>query len=161
MYGQTFGNLESMLSVVHLYQKWSLYSIGCLQSNSQTFFYLTKSWELKKSHILIFVSYIIFYTVVTGLPTTTAAPPPSQKWVRDKQVGGGACIPCEWQLTLKDESFIQETVSLIQRNLNNIDEEGLMEVEVCWHFAVNHSWSCWYLGIIIVHFYFPHTKYLQ
>ena len=85
--------------------------------------------------MLIFDSYIIFYSVVTGLPATTTAPPPSQKWVRDKQVAGGAYIPCEWQLTLKAESFLQETVSLIQRNLSNIDEEGLTEVEVCWHFA--------------------------
>ena len=42
----------------------------------------------KIKHVFLFLC-----SVVTGLPTTTKAPPPSQKWVRGKQVGGGAYIP--------------------------------------------------------------------
>ena len=38
----------------------------------------------KIKHIILFLC-----SVVTGLPTTTKAPPPSQKWVRGKQVGEG------------------------------------------------------------------------
>ena len=64
----------------------------------------------KIKHVFLFLC-----SVVTGLPTTTKAPPPSQKWVRGKQVGGGAYIPCEWKLTLNDHSTIEETVALIQR----------------------------------------------
>ena len=72
--------------------------------------------------------------MITGLPTTTKAPPPSQKWVRGKQVGGGAYIPCEWKLLLKDDSVIEETLALIQGGLREIDEKGIMEVEVCQNF---------------------------
>ena len=73
--------------------------------------------------------------MVTGLPTTTKAPPPSQKWVKGKQVGGGAYIPCDWKLTgNKDPSTLQETVALIQGALNEVDEEGVMEVDVCQDF---------------------------
>ena len=72
--------------------------------------------------------------MVTGLPTTTKAPPPSQKWVRGKQVGGGAYIPCEWKLTLNDHSTIEETVALIHGALKELDEEGVMEVEACEDF---------------------------
>ena len=59
---------------------------------------------------------------------------PFQKWVRGKQVGGGAYIPCEWKLTLNDHSTIEETVALIQGALKEIDEEGVMEVEACEDF---------------------------
>ena len=38
----------------------------------------------KIKHVFLFLC-----SVVTGLPTTTKAPPPSQKWVRGKQVRGG------------------------------------------------------------------------
>ena len=73
--------------------------------------------------------------MVTGLPTTTKAPPPSQKWVKGKQVGGGAYIPCDWKLTVNnDPSTLQETVALIQGALKEVDEEGVMEVEVCQDF---------------------------
>ena len=74
--------------------------------------------------------------MVTGLPTTTKAPPPSQKWVRGKQVGGGGglSIPCEWKLTLNDHSTIEEIVALIQGALKEIDEEGVKEVEDCEDF---------------------------
>ena len=64
--------------------------------------------------------FFFLCSVVTGLPTTTKAPPPSQKWVRGKQFGGGGggggaqYIPCEWKLTLNDHSTIEETVALIQ-----------------------------------------------
>ena len=78
--------------------------------------------------------FLFLCSVVTGLPTTTKAPPPSQKWVRGKQVGGGAYIPCEWKLTLNDHSTIEETVALIQGALKEIDEEGVMEVEACEDF---------------------------
>ena len=71
--------------------------------------------------------------MVTGLPTTTKAPPPSQKWVRGKQVGGGL-IYLEWKLTLNDHSAIEETVALVQGALKEIDEEGVMEVEACEDF---------------------------
>ena len=55
---------------------------------------------------------------------------PLKKWVRGKQVGGGAYIPCEWKLTLmNDHSTIEETVALIQGALKEVDEEGVMEVE--------------------------------
>ena len=83
----------------------------------------------KIKHVFLFLC-----SVVTGLPTTTKAPPPSQKWVRGKQVGGGAYIPCEWKLTLNDHSTIEETVALIQGALKEIDEEGVMEVEACEDF---------------------------
>ena len=59
---------------------------------------------------------------------------PLKKWVRGKQVGGGAYIPCEWKLTLNDHSTIEETVALIQGALKEIDEEGFMEVEACVDF---------------------------
>ena len=45
--------------------------------------------------------------MVIDLPTTTKAPPPSQKWVRGKQVGGGAYIPCEWKLALNSQIATQ------------------------------------------------------
>ena len=61
-------------------------------------------------------------------------PPPSQKWVRRKQIGGGAYIPCEWKLTLNDHSTTEETVALMQGALKEIDEEGVMEVEACEDF---------------------------
>ena len=83
----------------------------------------------KIKHVFLFL-----VSVVTGLPTTTKTPPPSQKWVRGKQVGGGAYIPCEWKLTLNDHSTIEETVALIQGALKEIDEEGVMEVEACEDF---------------------------
>ena len=67
----------------------------------------------KIKHVFLFLC-----SVVTGLPTTTKAPPPSQKWVRGKQVGGGAHIPCEWKLTLNDHSTIEETVALYSRGFN-------------------------------------------
>ena len=38
----------------------------------------------KIKHVFLFLC-----SVVKGLPTTTKAPPPSQKWVRGKQVRGG------------------------------------------------------------------------
>ena len=63
--------------------------------------------------------------MVKGLPTTIKAPPPSQKWVRGKQVRGGAGL-----ITLA----IEETVALIQGALKEIDEEGVMEVEACEYF---------------------------
>ena len=57
----------------------------------------------KIKHVFLFLC-----SVVTGLSTTTKVPPPSQKWVRGKQVGrGGAYIPCEWKLTLNDHSTIE------------------------------------------------------
>ena len=83
----------------------------------------------KIKHVFLFLC-----SVVTGLPTTTKAPPPSQKWVRGKQVGGGAYTPCEWKLTLNDDSTIEETLVLIQGALKEIDEEGVMEVEACEDF---------------------------
>ena len=82
-----------------------------------------------KSNVFLFLC-----SVVTGFPTTTKAPPPSQKWVRGKRVGGGAYIPCEWKLTLNDHSTIEETVALIQGALKEMDEEGVMEVEACEDF---------------------------
>ena len=83
----------------------------------------------KIKHVFLFLC-----SVVAGLPTTTKAVPPSQKWVRGKQVGGGAYIPCEWKLALNDHSTIEETVALIQRAFKEIDEEGVMEVEACEDF---------------------------
>ena len=84
----------------------------------------------KIKHVFLFLC-----SVVTGLPTTTKAPPPSQKWVRGKQVGGGAYIPCEWKLTLKyDYSTIEETVALIEGALKEIDKEGVVEVGACEDF---------------------------
>ena len=78
--------------------------------------------------------FLFFCSVVTGLPTTTKAPPPSQKWVRGKQVGRGAYIPCEWKLTLNEHSTIEETVALIEGALKEIHEEEVMEVEACEEF---------------------------
>ena len=69
--------------------------------------------------------------VVTGLPTTTKVPHPSQKWVKGKKVGGGAYIPCDWKLHLGESACLEETLALIQGRLRNIDEEGEMGVEVC------------------------------
>ena len=84
----------------------------------------------KIKHVFLFLC-----SVVTGLPTTTKAPPPSQKWVRGKQVGGGAYIPCEWKLALKyDYSTIEETVALIEGALKEIDKEGVVEVGACEDF---------------------------
>ena len=101
----------------------------------------------KIKHIILFLC-----SVVTGLPTTTKAPPPSQKWVRGKQVGeggGGAYIPCEGKLTLNDHSTIEETVALIQGVLKEIDEEGVMEVEVCQDFLyIIFNPSCQILFIL-------------
>ena len=67
------------------------------------------------------------------LPPQTS-PPPSQKWVRGKQVGRGAYIPCEWKLTLNEHSTIEETVALIEGALKEIHEEEVMEVEACEEF---------------------------
>ena len=73
--------------------------------------------------------------MVTGLPTTTKAPPPSQKWVEGKQVGGGVYIPCDWKLAdNNDPSTLQETVALIKGALKEVDEEGVVEVEVSQDF---------------------------
>ena len=41
---------------------------------------------------------------------------------------------CEWKLTLSNHSTIEETVAFIQGALKEIDEEGVMEVEVCQDF---------------------------
>ena len=78
-------------------------------------------------------------SVVTGLPITTKAPLPSQKWVRGKQVGGRggggwAYIRCEWKLTLHDHSTTEENVALVQGALKEIGEEGVMEVDACEDF---------------------------
>ena len=78
--------------------------------------------------------FLLLCSVVTGLPTKKPLLWPFQKWVRGKQVGGGAYIPCEWKLTLNDHSTIEETVALIQGALKEIDEEGVMEVEACEDF---------------------------
>ena len=46
--------------------------------------------------------------------------------------GGGAYIPCDWKLTVNnDPSTLQETVALIPGALKEVDEEEVMEVEVC------------------------------
>ena len=75
-----------------------------------------KGWKaLKRKRWCTRIHVFLFLcSVATGLPNTTKAPPPSQKWVRGKQVGGEAYIACEWKLTLNDHSTIEETVALIQ-----------------------------------------------
>ena len=85
----------------------------------------------KIKHVFLFLC-----SVVTGLPTTTKAPPPSQKWVRGKQVGGGGLIylVSGSSHSMNDHSTIEETVALIQGALKEMDEEGVMEVEACEDF---------------------------
>ena len=67
--------------------------------------------------------------MVTGFPTTTKIPPVSQKWKKGKQVGGRAYIPCEWKVLLHDASLSEECVVLIQERLEEVDEEGDLEVK--------------------------------
>lgn len=79
--------------------------------------------------------FFLFYSVVTGLPTTTK-PPASQKWVKNKQAGGGAYIPCEWVLLVMD-GFVDETITKITTGLKCVEEGEEMEVQVCWQILVN------------------------
>ena len=63
--------------------------------------------------------------------------------------GGGAYIPCEWKLTLNDHS------TLIQGDLKEIDEEGVMEVEACEDFLyIMFNPSCQ------IFLYFTNAKYI-
>ena len=99
-------------------------------------FHCNKKFNVQVQPHLSRIKHVFLFpcSVVTGLPTTTKVPPPSLKWVRGKQVGGVAYIPGEWKLTLSDHSTIEETVAFIQGALKEIDEEGVMEVEVCEDF---------------------------
>ena len=72
--------------------------------------------------------------MVTGLPTTTKAPPASQKWLKNKQAGRGAYIPCKWVLV--QHNFVDEAVAAITTGLTNVEEGGEMEVQVCWKVLV-------------------------
>ena len=60
-----------------------------------------KALKKKRWHTCMHV-FLFLCSVATGLPTTTKAPPPSQKWVRGKQVGGEAYIPCRARLSEKN-----------------------------------------------------------
>ena len=73
--------------------------------------------------------------MVTGLPTTTKAPPASQKWFKNKQAGRGAYIPCKWVLLIQ-HNFVDEAVAAITTGLTNVEEGGEMEVQVCWKILV-------------------------
>ena len=54
-------------------------------------FHCNKKFNVQIQHYLNKIKQVFLFlcSVVTGLPTTTKAPPPSQKWVRGKEVGGG------------------------------------------------------------------------
>ena len=82
--------------------------------------------------------------MVTGIPTTTKAPPASQKWFKNKQTGRGAYIPCTWVLI--QQNFVDEAVAAITTGLTNVEEGGEMEVQVCWKILVK------------VHLYVPEGK---
>ena len=79
--------------------------------------------------------------MVTGLPTTTKAPPASQKWFKNKQAGRGAC---KWVLV--QHNFVDEAVAAITTGLTNVEEGREMEVQVCWKILVK------------VHLYVPEGK---
>ena len=97
-------------------------------------FHCNKKFNVQIQPHLHKIKHVFLFFVVTGLPTTTKAPLLSQKWFRGKQAGGGTYIPCEWKLTLNDHSTTEETVALIQGAIKEIDEEEVMEEEVCQDF---------------------------
>ena len=83
----------------------------------------------KIKHVFLFLC-----SVVTGLPTTTKAPPPSQKWVRGKHVGGGLIYlvsGSSHSMTIQPQKRLWP---FIQGAVKEIDEEGVMEVEACEDF---------------------------
>ena len=102
--------------MLNIFRTTYLWSQGKMLLYIRLMFYCNKSLMSKfnPTSIKLNMFFLFLCSVVSGLPTTTKAPPPSQKWVRGKQVGGGAYIPCEWKLTLNDHSTIEETVALIQ-----------------------------------------------
>ena len=65
----------------------------------------------------------------------TKAPPASQKWVKNKQAGGGGLHPCKWVL-LVQHNFVDEAVAAITTGLTNVEGGGVMEVQVCWKILV-------------------------
>ena len=73
-----------------------------------------------------------------GLPSTTKAPPASQKWVKNKQAGGGGLQPCKWVLLVK-HNFVDEARAAVKTGLTNVEVGGEMEAQVCSKILVCNS----------------------
>ena len=72
--------------------------------------------------LLLFSWFIVSIVWLQGLPTMTKAPPASQKWVKNKQAGGGL-HSCKWVLLVK-HNFVGEAVAAIKTGLANVEEGG-------------------------------------
>jgi len=67
---------------------------------------------------------------VTGNPEYSGRPPGFQAWIKDRQTGGGALIPCTWQLQMVpgvEPSLIKDVI--LARLVDVAGNEG-MEVKV-------------------------------
>ena len=87
--------------------------------------------------LLLFSCFRISLVWLQGLPSTTKAPPASQKWVKNKQAGGGL-QPCKWVLLVK-HNFVDEARAAVKTGLTNVEVGGEMEAQVCSKILVCNS----------------------